>query len=149
MPMLLYSFEQREWIITRSQTALKTQTASKLFLKRVLFFALAIKPKNTPKGGPVIAFCRTAYTQPDRRLFYFSPSTTLRPCVRNYRPLRAWRACKDSETPCEPEEARCGSWDSLNESIRSLDTHPRAQERASMSSLAFLFLRAWNFSYVG
>lgn len=146
--MRLFSFEQIDCITTHLQTVLKTQTASELFLKLAPFFAWAIKPRTHPKGGTSNRFLQDCFYTADRRLFYFSPSVTLQHCARNYRPLHAWRACEDSKTPCEPEEARCGSWDSLNESIRSLDTHPGAQERASMSSLAFLLLRARNFSYV-
>lgn len=62
--MRLFSFEQIDCITTHLQTVLKTQTASELFLKLAPFFAWAIKPRTHPKGGPVIAFCRTAFTQP-------------------------------------------------------------------------------------
>lgn len=45
-----FIFLWTDCITTHSQTVLKTQTASELLLKRVPFFALAIKPRTHPKG---------------------------------------------------------------------------------------------------
>lgn len=55
---------------------------------------------------------------------------------------------KTGQFLCEPEEAWRGSWDSLNESIRSLDTNPGAQETVDESSFSLPWPHTRSFSYV-
>lgn len=98
---------------------------------------------EAPKGGSVISLCGTVCLQTDTGPFSHSPSLTFRTFVR--KPATAMcdadqksRVSSVREPSCEPVGARCRSLDSPNESIRSLDTHPGAQEGALVSPQSFL-----------